>query len=493
MSVNVPHTWTVRGGDGDDSYGSSWADLASRVTFNIDMGAGNDAVNETLGVSAGSLDYRLNLGDGDDAAAVALTFNGQAAAAPDARVSVTGGAGRDDIRTTESFVVNGGAAPSQAQPGVTTSVDCGPGDDLARVAVMVAGAPAVDGSAPPTFSAPLRTVVAGGTGNDNLYVNYSGTNVDEGTGEFPVLLTAPVTTLVDGGQGDDFIWFRSIQDYLLTEGSGLVDLTGGQGNDDVRANFTNDYTFTAASGPATPQPTVRVVLDGGLGNDDLEGDFSGMAVNGPVFVTAAGGDGDDRIGVRVDQPIYFHTGSLSIAVDGGRGNDAIDVASTNPEGDLDGSDRAYTNILVTGGDGDDQIHVRTGGFDQPPDPNLRLEWWIRVSGDAGNDRIDVETSNVLASGDGAYNGTFHLWIDGGDGQDAISADLAFADGSGGTVDVQLSGGRGDDQLFLQVGRFPAYLRGTSALTVDGGPGFDVAEVTGTAGIVTRACEVVRLL
>jgi hypothetical protein len=190
--------------------------------------------------------------------------------------------------------------------------------------------------------------------------------------------------------------------------------------------------------------------------------------------------------VGIDSPVFVGAANLNVAVMGGLGNDIVTVESADPSGDLHGNDRAHFNVTVSGGDGQDQLHVLVGSINQPPDPELRLDWNIVVTGDGGNDAIDVVARNVLLGGglDGSMPDTFTLLEDGGDGHDTLSADLFFAAQSRGMINAQVLGGRGNDNLTLDI--YGASDLELLTALINGGDGIDTAHHTNNVTVIN--CE-----
>jgi hypothetical protein len=316
--------------------------------------------------------------------------------------------------------------------------------------------------------------------------------------------------ITDDGRGGIAL---NLDDRLAVTFTGIdqIDLNTGAGNDVVTYQYGDpvqignpelhpadlrmdlgggdDQLTLAAFNPVALAATHpwHVAINTGAGNDQVTVEVSHLTmVAAPTgrqpdafSLRVGGGDGDDRINVRVDAPDYVGPAILGVAVAGGRGNNLIDVESTNPEGDLYGVDRAQCNLKVTGGGGQDRIHVLVGSLNQGPDPELHLDWNIMASGGAGNDVINVEARDVLLTA----GTTFRLRVDGGAGDDVLRAVLSLAPQSRGTVDAQMLGGPGDDDLTLDV-FCPD--DNTVAALIDGGPGFDTAHHTDNVRVLN--CE-----
>ena len=159
-------------------------------------------------------------------------------------------------------------------------------------------------------------------------------------------------------------------------------------------------------------------------------------------LTIAGTSKGDRIvlssdGTNVTATINKQTSTFllsdlaSISIDGGKGNDRIDIASS-----ITGS------ATITGGAGNDRIHG--GGGADTITGDAGNDWLWGGDGDdlldagAGNDHLfgELGSDQLLA---GAGNDA----LDGGEGNDILD---------GGAGHDQLRGGLGDDQLFGGAGK-----------------------------------------
>src|SRR5262249_52364439 len=106
---------------------------------------------------------------------------------------------------------------------------------------------------------------------------------------------------------------------------------------------------------------------------------------------------------------------------------------------------------------------------------------------------------VLKGGDGKDNLQFQfqgkvgslsimdVTLDGQNGDDTVTADIALDKDSSGSVNAKVLGGEGNDTLALYLSN-----QGTGAVQaqIDGGPGYDTATKTLNSNITDSNCEVV---
>jgi hypothetical protein len=262
--------------------------------------------------------------------------------------------------------------------------------------------------------------------------------------------------------------------HLPSERPWRINVTTGENDDQVDLDVSGSVPLQIAASLGGGNDIANVTL----ANDTLDSSTA-------TTIALDGGNGDDHLAVQVLSPVFLGAANLSVVALGGLGNDIVTVEGIDPTGDLYGNDRAHFNITASGGDGQDQIHVLVGSINQPPDPELRLDWNLVVTGDEGNDTIDVVARDVLlAAGlDRSMPVAFRLLADGGDGKDVVSANLFFDPRSNAMVDAQVLGGRGNDDLTLNLyGLDPDWI---SAL-IDGGAGHDTAHDTDNVRVIN--CE-----
>ena len=243
-------------------------------------------------------------------------------------------------------------------------------------------------------------------------------------------------TLVGGGaiMGEDQL-YGGAGDDVLQVGQGANALYGEDGNDLLQAGSGGPY----GSGDYLSGGAGRDTLVGGAGLDG--GDGADLMTTTNVTSFASGGLGSDTITGTGG------SGYSNLWVDGGGGQDVIDVLALNNRLTLTGGagddtlrGGAGMGVDIDGGSGDDLI---TGYKLYPGGP-------LSIKGGAGNDTIagsgagdftiDGGTGHDQLSATGQLG--YSLSLDGGIGNDTISA-------WGG--EVQLIGNAGSD-TFLLTGR-----------------------------------------
>jgi hypothetical protein len=301
-------------------------------------------------------------------------------------------------------------------------------------------------------------------------------------------MVRPADLLIDLGRGDDAFTLtadvRGIENPTARPWS--INVSAGDGNDQMRANIQGSMP-------------VQMTMDGGNGSDLVEDDFQDVEhMPVPSTFNLLGGADDDQI--IVHQGFVGQTGPgpinapITVNIDGGTGSDVIEAVDTFVPPPDDPAQPAVLNIPllinITGGDGADNIAVRYFTNDLPgPPPELRIAAPIQlnVDGGMGNDAIAV-TFGQSASQERKWapvmNSLFQMRLDGGDGKDAVSAFIWFDSQSTGQSDVQVLGGRGNDDLTLDVSGIgnPVLL---TAL-IDGGAGLDAAHHTDNVRVIN--CE-----
>jgi Ca2+-binding RTX toxin-like protein len=324
--------------------------------------------------------------------------------------------------------------------------------------------------------------------------------------------------VLDGGAGND-----------LVEGSyGNDQLDGGIGNDRLDGGAGNDVLHGGDGDDILTDPSGADTIDGGAGNDVIDiiraGDQGDLGT-----VTINAGDGDDFVRYLIDD--FRGRDSANLVVDLGAGNDRVEIplylqthltlGAGQDRVVLDGlpseRDPSASALIITdfaaGANGDilDVDHIlRFGNWNHVTNPfadgHLRL---IQSGADtlvvfdedgangASNLYVLARLANVSASTltafnfggfapDGstssyviaqATNGNDHLigstgtdFIDGGAGNDLIE------DLTGGSD--TLNGSDGDDRI--RVDHFTQW-GSTEVVTINGGSGRDVADVTFGSG------------
>jgi hypothetical protein len=223
--------------------------------------------------------------------------------------------------------------------------------------------------------------VAGVNQVHSIRVNTQGGNHDSVlytlTGDM-VANNRSIDATFGGGKGDTFtanINGNLVNSFLLlqaTGGNGGDKLTGtatgtlngasflgflfkgGTGKDQIRIDATNSVNIG-------PLAQLTVSVDGGAGNDVIDVNYEGQ-LQGAFFLSASGGAGNDRVNVTVTLdglsngllfgPVSPNTGKAAAQVDGGGGNDKLSF-----EVDLSGTLKAASAAEVDGGAGVDACHA----------------------------------------------------------------------------------------------------------------------------------------
>ena len=493
----------LRGGDDDDTlYGGAGGDR-------LRGGDGNDTLY------GGDDDDELSGGDGDDtavfdysSATANLTLNvtdttywrNPVGADPWTKTGATAddyqrfvaGSETDYFRNIENFEITAGTGND-----VLTG---GAGDDTLNGG---AGNDTLNGGAG-------DDTLNGGAGTDSAVFNYSPATVNltldlsgttywkqDSNGDW----TQTGATAADyqrfqvdisaAGDGTDIEtdYYKNIEEFGFTGGSGDDVLTGGAGNDLLGGYFGNDRLDGGAGDDLLGGGAGDDTLDGGAGNDTLYGDDDDDTLDG--------GDGDDYLG-------------------GGAGDDTLDGG--------DGDDWLYggdNNDRLTGGGGDDVLDGGDGGDGDYGDDtavfdyrtitaNLTLNvtattrWrqnsdgtWASVTG--GSYTYQRLQADISAAGDGTdietdyFRNIENFEIYGGSGDDKLYGDDGDDELYGEAGNDVLRGGDGNDWLYGEAGNDGLY-GGAGDDTLDGGAGTDVAVFnysSTTAGLRLDATDTTR--
>jgi Ca2+-binding RTX toxin-like protein len=332
------------------------------------------------------------------------------------------------------------------------------------------------------------TIVAGG-GDDavtfDTAVSLAGGSTIDGEADNDVLSGSPAIDAVRGGDGNDrVIGFRGNDDLegglgndqlVWNNGDGSDVMDGDGGNDEVEVNGA-----PTAGDVFTVQPNgARVRFDRtNLGPFNLDVSAERMTLNGL-------GGGDTMTGSAGLAPLILIAFNGAVGADTLTGGDGPDLISGGEEADMlaggGGGDRLLGdrgNDVMGGGDGDDTLVWNNGdGSDQ-------------MDGEGGSDTIEVngaptagdaftlQPNGARARFDRTNLGPFTLDIgsselldlNGLDGDDTFAA-AAGTEGLIGTLAVD--GGAGNDTLTA----------GASADVVSGGPGNDTLDGAGGTDMV----------
>ncbi|BBH40871.1 hypothetical protein myaer102_34570 [Microcystis viridis NIES-102] len=304
--------------------------------------------------------------------------------------------------------------------------------------------------------------VNGNDGSDLLLLDYSTltsniTSTNTGTSGTITTTNNSVTYTnieamnVQGGSGNDTIYGTSGNDTIFGNG-GADYLIGGDGNDSLDGGAGND-TLYGGAGDDT--------LNGGVGDDSFNLGVINLSSTGTVI----GGDGDD---------IFIFYGPYTGIIDGGGGNDRIDIAP-GYSGNIifPATITGIESVIVPGSGGDDYL-IGDDGNDS-------------LDGQGGNDTLEGRGGNdTLLGGTGndvIYTGLGIDTVDGGEGIDHLIVDYSslttpvssiYSNGSGSinTTDNQVGYDR-IDKLTLITGSNQDFLAGTTGSdSLDGQAGND---------------------
>ncbi|HTM55453.1 MAG TPA: calcium-binding protein [Pirellulales bacterium] len=321
-----------------------------------------------------------------------------------------------------------------------------------------------------------RANLYGGSGNDVLIggsaadfiFGQAGNDMLLGKGGDDFLFGGAGDDTLTGGAGDDKVFGEAGNDRMIWNPGDGTDLNeGGAGNDTVEVNGGNgaetftvtpngtrvrfdrtspapfsidigtsenlvvnmnggDDTFTASNGLAT---LISIAVDGGTGND-----------------TITGGDGNDRL----------IGGDGNDTINGGRGNDTIvlgagdDTFVWNPG---DGSDvvngqDGYDTMIFNGASGNENVEISANGSH------------VRFVRDVGG--VTMDLSGLEQIDFNALGGVDNVTVDDLRGTDLTTLNLNLAAALGGTA--------GDNAV--------------DTVTINGSDAEDAIAITGTAGNVT---------
>ena len=271
--------------------------------------------------------------------------------------------------------------------------------------------------------------IVGNGGNDDIQVgDLSGTTIlnstvsftgGSGDDRFDASL-AGKRIVADGGAGDDTL-IGGTENDQLTGGIGDDSLVGGHGSDLLSGGDGNDTfsweaerivgTVTASDGNNS--------VDGGDGDDVLV--LHGSGGNDTFVLDGTGSSHIHPNGDRID-----FSNLETISIEGSAGSDSVTL-----DGTLGGS--GLTDVVVDGGGGNDYVDL-TGS-------DLRLD----ATGGSGNDTlVGGEANDILRGGSDNDVLTGHGGVDqifGKSGNDTINW---YDDNGSDTVD----GGTGDDTLLV---------------------------------------------
>jgi hypothetical protein len=487
-------------------------DRGHRATYRFDIraGIGNDIMNMGPGVVPGlGVEIRADLGDGGDA----FEFRQGDRPMESLTVAVDLAAGDDRFRifpppdeqappVPESpakwhFDIRGGFGNDVAiiQPCIV------PGLDLSVVADLGDGDDALDAA----FEGPAAPVgiilpgvsleVAAGEGNDAVEVAIGNPEV------LDPLRVADVRVGIHGFGGDDSGIIIICNVAVTGRLTAAMDLGDGDDAAQVAVGNPNDLTLTTAQ-------KVRVHIATGAGDDTAQVSVGGVTVSGPTIVAIDTGGGDDGASVLLpdSEEVTAFGGPVTLRVGLGDGEDLANLVVRDAN-DVAGP----LTVAVDGGAGDDGIvadvdftpRVRAEQLDPGNAPASVL---VALRGGDGRDTIDAYTEGVwnglarfaLRGGGGEDDLGFHgvtgagsagvlaVAMDGGAGDDMLGGDLLLPADQSVPIHMRLLAGAGDDVLSVNLLGGPDTTPEPHLFVLDGGDGFDLARAP--AGAIVRNCE-----
>jgi hypothetical protein len=272
-----------------------------------------------------------------------------------------------------------------------------------------------------TFNGATATLTVTGTaGKDAIVITDDGTN-NAGA----VTVSANGATLFTSGPTAGVNQVHTIQ----------INTLGGK-HDSVLYNLFGNMVANNRS--------ISATFGNGKG-DRFEADVNGSLINSFLLLQATGGNGGDKLTGTA-------TGSLNGAsflgflYKGGTGKDQISIDATNS---VNIGPLAQLTVSVNGGAGNDLVNVAYEG-------QLQGAFFLDAAGGAGNDRV-----NATVTLDGVSNG------------------LLFGPTSpnSGKAAAQVEGDGGNDRLSFEVD-LSGVLKAASATEIDGGAGIDACHAVG---------------
>ncbi|MDY8107908.1 hypothetical protein U0C82_01930 [Fulvimarina sp. 2208YS6-2-32] len=264
----------------------------------------------------------------------------------------------------------------------------------------------------------LSTIVFGQSGS-TLYGVYKAVDtilsiVSQANGDSTVQGSSKDGTVsAKTGRGDDTIELRAEAVGRVSSGAGddTVDIMTRAGNSPSEKSPPLDSIYGVYSGRGDDTISIDSdgsvdLVDSGEGDDRISIDHAypsgspGAPRDRLTVTRVLAGAGDDSVSIKTEGDVF--------AVDGGSGNDEIDIVA-NSVAAVEGGDGADTIRIdaeaafgVMGGDGDDEIYIKgSGSF---------------INGGAGNDRIVFE---------GKGNMKYASSVVVGQGHDLIETDEAI--------------------------------------------------------------------
>jgi hypothetical protein len=481
------HTLLIRG-DRDDNQVDIAQD-ASGVHVTADQGrtlnfqeihkilltteGGNDVVNLKLSndLNFRPLEIVARLGAGDD------TFNAEVGNGA-ARITLDMGAGNDTLklRSTNDFDFLDGNFNFHK---LDFAIDLGAGDDTfdgiigGNVAGLKLNAGAGNDALKLRSTADFHFLDGNfnfhkldflanlGAGDDTFDAEFSGNidrlNVNAGAGDDAVTINTGLDAVginftCDLGAGDD-TFTSDIVSHKLGEHNPPADriaVMGGAGNDAFHSLIRSD---DSALLPAVLVESIDLRFEGGAGNDTFESLMRNVVFQGSVRVEAQGQAGNDAVMAMFDR-VTVKAG-LDMLLGGGEGEDLLSLLALSPtrsEGAFAPSllSSSRTRIFLEGGDGNDRIVSEIVPC-VLPQGTIDLNF----TGGRGNDSFDVTLTMEPTAKAPSFDGSVRMTILGGEGNDALKLKVNNLRESGQGLKLRLEGGAGDDTAVVSPGIDPS--------------------------------------
>ena len=255
------------------------------------------------------------------------------------------------------------------------------------------------------------------------------------TGNHTLNLTQDKVQVAIGNSGKDTLYCTDNKNVFLSGGAGDDTLTGNNGNDWLVGDDGADQLNGGAGNDFLYIDAQDTLINGGLGNDiAIITTATGISLDlGKASLEMAlGYDGNDT---------FSHSGTYSVVIDGGKGNDQITGGSNNDI--LAGGE---DNDTINGKLGDDQLN---GGLGDDT-----------LNGHEGNDILNGQeggdTLNGYSGNDALYGGDGNDILYGGEGNDSLNGDIGNDILNGGDGINALNGGKGDDMFNSGPGSVDTY-------------------------------------
>ena len=292
----------------------------------------------------------------------------------------------------------------------STRLDGGDGDDRLGTVIGTAGAGLAN--------AVVRQF--GGEGADELTADAKANVGDE---------AAVADVRLYGGNGADDISATGYAEGTRSWAINRIDAGNGDNVVDASAGALA-WGDAEGGGTALARNTVRT----GDGNDIITANVDGLGFDNLLMENVIrSGDGNDVVvsvcGDSIDQG-GIHETARNVVFAGG-GNDRVEAAAyTNENGP------SYSHNELHGGSGDDEL-IATASISSN---DAYGEAANQLFGDAGNDQL-----SAVLLGSYLYSDSVLNFLDGGDGDDVVSAEMRFA-GTPLLAQNRLFGGDGSDTM-----------------------------------------------